>query len=153
MPDSTVTTAVPVMRSADLQNIASFDDALAFATDTFGAIVDSADVLGDGFSRVDKAQLIHKTFIVLGWTFAKDKATEQDFVVVRIVTRGNKKLFFTDGSTGIFAQLTQLSNERGIYGGLLVSDGLRVSEYTVTDDKGKESAASTYYLSTDRSVD
>lgn len=133
--------------SSDLREIDSWESAINLATNAFGGIVNAADVLGDGFQNVDKERLIDREFVILSYTFTKDKTSDAPFVVVRVVLRDGRKLFFTDGSTGVMSQCRDLESA-GLTGGIYVARGLRVSRYTVTDDKGKDKEAATYYFDT-----
>lgn len=150
------TDSLPVairINAETLRGIGSFADAIAVAMENNGT--DIADVLGDGFAEITKDKLVGIRFIILDWIVSKSKdyADEQGeyrpFVTVRAVTERNEKVFFTDGSTGICAQLLDLDS-KGEHHPLNVSRGLRVSEYQYVDDKGRASAAFTFYLNTSK---
>jgi hypothetical protein len=130
-----------------LGEITSFDDALALLTETYGeaGIVVASDVLGDGFAMLtNKDLLIGVTFVAVKWTITMGDHGE--FAVVKLVTIDGKKYVVTDGSTGLHQQLSDFSAKTGRYGGLVVKNGLRKSDYTYTDENGKETPATTYYL-------
>ena len=127
------------------RDIQTFADAKALATEVFGTVTLAADVLGDGFVLLkDKNKLVNVPFVILSFSFHTDEKTEQEYVVVRLVTINDQKIIITDGGTGIYAQLSDLRG-RGIEGGIGVN-GLRVSEYEVFVD-GKTSMAASHYLS------
>jgi len=112
--------------------------------------VEDFDDYGPGFSVVDKSVLVGVPMLLLEWRFV---AGDFDgFVSVAAVTQDGRKVIFNDGSTGIRAQLEKVTQSRKAKGnatpqmGLKVMGGLRVSQYTYTDDKGKERPAETYYL-------
>lgn len=150
-----VVISVPQFDTAELRAIASFEDALALASDAFhGNAVAISDVLSDGFGALkEKDRLLGVKFLIVSYTLSRSKehfdenGEGQVFATARIVTERNEKLFITDGSAGICKQLSQLAAQ-GLYGNILVPRGLRVSEYEYTDDKGKRSTARTFYLDT-----
>ena len=113
----------------------------------------AADVLGDGFESVDKKEtLVGERMALLSWTFSESKEYGGEFVTVRAITLNNRRIRFTDGSTGIKDQLKRLTEARTEAGhkmpnGALLCGGLRVSEYDYQDDKGKVTRAKTFYIS------
>jgi hypothetical protein len=135
--------------SAQLSDIASFDDALKLAREMYGeaAVVAAADVIGDGFKLLDnKDQLIEVPFLALAWDF--HQGDHGEFVSLKVVTRDGLKFVVNDGSTGIRDQLMQYSADKNQYGGLFCMKGLRRSDYTYEDENGEEKAAKTYYIDT-----
>jgi len=131
----------------DLAAIASMDDAIALLSGMGVAVREVGDLIGDGFSLEDKSALVNVAFVIVSFSFAKGEYGE-DFAVVRAVTADNRKIVFTDGSTGVREQVRRLGT-KGINpnaAGVLVKRGLTVSEYEYTDDKGKVTPAKTYYL-------
>lgn len=143
--------SVPILSDDELQSIESFDDAFATMNEKFGP-VDDGSQYGTGFIVVEKSELIRKEMILLSWRF--NEGDRGEFVSVMAVTRDNQKVVFNDGSTGILAQLREITLQRGnayahgveIIGNLHVRRGLRESRYSFTDDKGKSMEASTFYL-------
>jgi hypothetical protein len=143
---------------ADLRDIKSFDDAMALAAQTLGAesIVDASDVLGNGFTilqKSDKDRLIGMPFIILSYDFhIGDFGTTEDggngyYVSIMLVTKDGGRYILNDGGTGIYAQLDEHNGRSQTPGGLVVNGGLRKSEYEYTDEAtGKKSAAATFYL-------
>jgi hypothetical protein len=103
----------------------------------------------------DKGQLINVPFFVNRWWFtdSDEFGREGQFAVMHcIVSRKvltpageTHKVVVTDGSTGIMAQLREITKETERTGRLLVRHGLRVSQYTAATDEGPK-AAKTYYL-------
>lgn len=145
---------IPVISSDALREIGSFADALALVADTYGNPVEVSELLSDGFARIEKDKIVGRAFVIVNYTLTEsnehfDSNGEATvFAVIRIVTERHEKLFFTDGSTGVRAQLQNLM-ERGVYGGVLCRNGLRVSKYEHTGEDGKATTAKTYYLNTD----
>lgn len=137
--------------SNDLRSIGSFADLGNLVKDRGIAVVDSRDVLGDGFELVptpEKTRLVGVPFVIVDYSFAQGDNGE--FATMRIVTKRDEKLIVNDGSTGIRDQLHQL-DAAGIDGVILVERGLRVSEYTVELPNPKTgelepSKAKTFYL-------
>lgn len=121
-----------------------------------GITVEAAsDVLADEWPEIDKAKLINVNFVLTTWQVSKpgESDTGNQYLVCRGITSDGKRFRFTDGSTGIMAQLVNLTRQRIKNGqatpnaGLHAVSGLTVSEYTFTDDKGKTQPAKTYYIS------
>lgn len=142
----------PQFSDAQLRGVDSFDAAMALVTEAYGDVLDAAEEIGSGFTKLEnKNRLVGLTFLIVTYTFSDGDFRDengflQKFVSVRIVTRTGEKLWFTDGGTGIYRQLEDLSVRSGRNGGVLVTDGLRVSEYTWIDDKGNEQPGVTHYL-------
>jgi hypothetical protein len=141
-------------KAIDLRSISTMQEALA-ALASAGVPVESIDAYGDGAQMAEKANLIGVPMLLTSWSFAEsDYDKESVFVIVKAITDQDVKVIFVDGSTGIRAQLWNITEERSAngvegdaaYSGLICPRGLRVSEYTYTDDKGKSIPASTYYL-------
>lgn len=141
----------PQYDSAALRAIESFDDAVALTQVEMGEIVAADQVIGDGFAIVqDKDTLIGRPLLFMSWTFhSGDYGT---FVSAQCAARGESggvtKCIVNDGSTGIYQQLADYTNQTGKMGGLLARHGLRRSDYTYTDIDGKEKPASTFYIDT-----
>lgn len=121
----------------DLRSLQSFEDAVAFATEQYGAVVDAATEIGDGFILCDdKDRLIDVPMMMLGWRFTPgDYGAE--FVVIRaflknaitVAGEDTNKVVIIDGGTGINAQIKDYMDRTNRSGGMLVSRGLRKSEY------------------------
>jgi len=110
------------------------------AMDLMPEVVSAGHVLGDGFAILrDKGMAIGREFLIIDWEF--HTGDNGEFVSIRIINPGGEKARINDGSTGIYAQLKQLT-ERGITRGIHCPNGLRVSEYQTEDGK----TARTYYI-------
>ena len=146
------TIQIPQISESQLRSIVCFSDAISLAESVYGAVALSSEVLGDGFTLVEKDKLVGVPFVLIDYTVHTSTTNFDEngeglkFVTVRCVTQEDKRVAFNDGSTGVARQLRDLA-AREIYGGIYVQNGLRVSEYEVTDDKGRKSSATTYYLS------
>lgn len=146
------TVAKRLFSDQELREIGGFDDFAKLIQSRDVQVIDAAKVIGDGFSLTDnKRSLIDVPFLIVDYRFSKsDKFKDEngeplEFVTVRLVTRNDQKLIINDGSTGIRDQLKQING--GESSVVYVGRGLRVSEYTYTDDKGRQSEAETFYLS------
>lgn len=148
---------LPAMDSPDydselLQNAETWEDVLAILETANVEIDIASKVLGDGFvvlSTDDKASLVGKKMVLIDWRFNKGMGM---FVSVRAMVQMApgapiRRVIINDGSTGIMKTiLTYTEKNAGKRKALLVEKGLRLSEYTYTDDKGNERPARTYYL-------
>lgn len=137
------------INSSQLREIASFDDALRIMEETYGAgaVALASDVLGDGFGLLqEKDSLIGVPCAFISWT--ESLGDFGPFIAARVVTQDGRKVVITDGSEGIFRQLSTFTQEKGRAGGLVAKHGLRRSDYTYTDEKGQERPAKTYYVDT-----
>lgn len=136
---------------ADAREIESFEEVreLVEQDPTSVLIVDDYQKLDD------KGQLINVPFLVKSWWFtdSDEFGREGQFAVMRILVSRKvltpagetDKVVVTDGSTGIMAQLREITKKTEKTGMLLVRHGLRVSQYTAATDEGPK-AAKTYYL-------
>lgn len=146
------TIQVPQISESQLRDIVCFSDAISLVESVYGAVALSSEVLGDGFTLVEKDKLLDEPFVLVDYTVHTSKTNFDEngeglkFVTVRCVTKEDKRVAFNDGSTGVAQQLRDLA-AREIYGGIYVQNGLRASEYEVLDAKGRKSSATTYYLS------
>lgn len=156
----------------ELQGIESFDDAVRLALSTNGTVVNAHQTpeLGDGFRVADEAakrRLIGVPLLLLEWTFRPGDYAD-DYVSVRAISQdenGNtRKWIINDGSTGIARDLRDFQTKTGRTGGLMVRNGLRVSDYHIDAEtrepitrneyreyqaSGKKAApAATFYLDT-----
>jgi len=132
-------TAVPGIDWAKIDNLADARAAMKL-------VVKSSDVLGDGAEFItDKNKLVEVPFLILDWKFIVDEETQREYVNVLIMGASGDKARFNDGSTGIYAQLKQVSDNVGKVG-IEVKQGLRRSDY-VKVINGKNEKATTYYLS------
>lgn len=128
-----------------------------------GVVAESVSDYGTGFSVVkENSTLIGVPFLIIGWKFNEGKFGPRGFVSAEIVTKHNEKLIINDGSTGILAQLSVVTDQRIArghahpYAGLIVANGLTASEYFYNSISGEISRApqsgpdwvpaQTYYL-------
>jgi hypothetical protein len=105
----------------------------------------------------DKETLLGVPFIItqVKWGESKKFRNAEGpnrFVILYVVTEGDEKWTLTDGSTGIAQQVEDMVAERVELGitptdqMFYVKNGLTVSNYEYTDDKGNVSDAHTFYL-------
>lgn len=143
----------------ELRNVGSLADAVRLFEAVHGnePIVIASEELGDGFDRYtedDKRKLIGVPLFVMEWKFSISDTVQRgdesvEYVTVRIVgERGGKtiKAVFADGSTGIYKQLRAYTDRTGRTRGMMVPNGLRVSDYTYVAPDGTKSPASTFYF-------
>lgn len=147
---------IPEYSFDQIQGIDSFESAIAAAEAVHGAELSAGDSMGDGFSLIKtegKRNLVGKDTVFMEWKFRDSEETGNEFVIVRAVYKDNKgavhKVILTDGSTGIYQQLKNLSANTGRYGNLRIFNGLVASDYLYTNEKGEKSPATTFYISTD----
>lgn len=125
----------------EMRDFASFDEAIALATEKYGPLVDAADVLGDGFAllnRNEKKRLVGVPILFMEW--AVHTGDFGPFIAARIAARnhdgGSSKYIVVDGSTGIADTLIDYGMRTGRNGGLLAKHGLRESTYDFCEDCG-----------------
>lgn len=137
----------PAVSDEMLQNITSFDDAMAVINDVFGGEVVEADKeLGTGFAVLEEKDRLIKVPFVAIKIDRHEKGDHGPFVSLHIVTSDGRKYIINDGSTGIFAQVEELWSRKPQLRTmpLLVRRGLRRSDY-IHPEHG---ASTTYYLDT-----
>lgn len=144
--------SLPARLIEDTRNVDSYEAALA-AIQAAGGTVDKASEF-EVLDKKDKATLVGVPFVAIQWRFNTGDMGE--FVSVEIITKDKRKLILNDGSTGIYAQLKHLTEDRMRKNpalplavalcGVEANQGLRVSEFDYTDDKGNTSKAQTYYI-------
>lgn len=132
----------------------TWEDAMAFA-ESVAHISTSSEDLPDEWPEVDKEKLVNVPFFIVAWTISDPADMEygQQYVVVRGITRMHQRFRFTDGSTGIYAQLRRLTAQRlkredaapYANSGLVCENGLTKSEYT-KNVNGQPTRAVTYYI-------
>lgn len=148
--ETAVAVAIPQYRDSDLQQISSFDDALALIQEQYGqgGVISASDVLGNGFALLsNKDHLVGVPFLIMKWQFNPGKYAE-DFCTALVVTVNNQKYIVNDGGQGLCKQLREYTAQSGRQGGMVVQKGLTRSDYTYTDSDGEERPASTYYIDT-----
>jgi hypothetical protein len=124
--------------------VSSFEDAV----EQFG---DELVTIDDYEKLDDKEALVGKPFAIMRWWFTPSEVGERgEFAVLKIITKdplydpqGVERTKFTivDGSTGIYAQLREITNRTGKSGGLVCRNGLRASRYEY-----QGMPATTFYL-------
>lgn len=130
----------PATATPDWANLPSGPAAYAMAMQELPEVFSAGQILGDGFAILkDKGMAVGREFLILDWTF--HEGNQGEFVSMRIINPQGEKARINDGSTGICAQLRELT-EKGITSGIHCPNGLRVSEYTIEDG----SQAKTYYI-------
>lgn len=142
--------SVPQYRDSDLQQINTFDDALALIQEQFGqgGVISADEVLGNGFALLtNKDHLVGVPFILMKWQFNQGKY-QDDFCTALVVTSQNGKYIVNDGGSGLCKQLREYTNTTGRQGGMVARKGLTRSDYTYEDEKGNDVPASTYYIDT-----
>lgn len=129
--EEAVYTPVPANRWRDVQ---TYDEAFAQSN-----VLVAAEVLGDGFTQITK-DLLHQAgpFLILDW----DEHTGLDGTYFSIIgiTQDNRKFRFSDGSTGVYAQLREFREKHGVQ--QIYCTGLKRSDYTNKNGI----AGTTYYL-------
>lgn len=145
------------LTTKDFKAITSFDEAVKLGEDTYGNVLDASQELGDGFavlSTNDKGRLMNTPMFLVSWDFHKSDVGEaKEFVSIHAITKDGQKYIINDGSSGIYAQLREFTDEHdGRKGSFFVPRGLRESTYDYTDANGKTSKATTFYLNTAAAV-
>ena len=108
-------------------------------------------ILDDYQKLDDKSLLINVPFFINRWWFTEGEMG--GFAVLQCIAQrairtpagDTQKVVITDGSTGIFNQLRELTMKTGRNTKMLVRNGLRVSQYTAETEEGSK-LAETYYL-------
>jgi hypothetical protein len=148
---------------AELGAITTFADAAELLASK-NVPVESSEDYGTGFHILpDKVALVNKPFLILSWRFNEGDFGDRGFVSVELITEDDKKYVMNDGSTGVCAQLHEISAVRMAKGsstpqvGLIVKNGLTRTQYWYNETSGETSGkakegkgwvpASTYYLS------
>lgn len=120
----------------DLRSISSYDDAMQLAEALNETVMDISEELGSGFALLaDKDRLKKTPFVIIQWRFTAGDF-KGGFVSAALVTQKGEKYIINDGSTGIMAQLMELSQKHKRFGGLRVVNGLRKSEYSTCPECG-----------------
>jgi hypothetical protein len=148
---------------SELVDLGSFEQALDFLQSEGIAIrnvTEVEDFLGDGFTYVQKNALVNIPFVMLHVQRTMSPSYDVPMTTVRGMTATNKRIKFTDFSSGIHDQITNYETRSGMSAaGLVVSNGLSASEYDACESCGrsvprcdcdgetKRIKATTYYLS------
>jgi hypothetical protein len=142
-----------------LRQINSVQDAFDVLNRNGIDVVDISDELGTGFQLIEddegKGTLVKTPFVIVYWGFSLGDYGE--FVTAFIMTEDGRKLILTDGSTGIYSQLSEYTEKKGRQAGMNVRRGLRRSDYRISresrepvgrDFQGETDPATTFYLDT-----
>lgn len=135
---------------AELRNLDSIEGIRALLGDQIAQATD----MGNGFAILDskgKSRLCGVPLVFLHWSF--NQGDNGEFASALVVQTDNTgavvgKYVVNDGSTGIYQQLREYTDDKQTNRGLFAPRGLRQSDYTTTDDKGNEIAATTFYIDT-----
>lgn len=154
----------PIIRSDDLAEIDSWDDAQKLFKRLGVDAPDAADVAGDGFTGLrkdDKERLIGTECLCMSWSFVQSDDTGSEYVLMNIITKAGEKYRVSDGGAGIYRQMLRYSKDIGCYPdggvGLWMRRGFRASKYyeakdrdgnAVLGDNGKPVKARTFYIDT-----
>lgn len=142
---ATKVVATPVVNWGSIDNISDARQALM---DVGVPVMSSANLFGDGAELIkDKSLLVGSPFLVIDWRFITDEKTKREYVSVLIISPAGQKGRFNDGSTGVYKQLKEVTEQYGGPIGIDCKNGLRASEYDVENEAGGKEAAVTYYLS------
>lgn len=106
----------------------------AIGTDQFGPILS------------DKNVLVGVPFLAVHWEFHEGEFGE--FVSMWVLAENDARYIVNDGSTGIYAQLRELTDKDGQTSMLMCKHGLRASDYDATLQNGKTIPATTHYIDT-----
>lgn len=142
-----------------LRQINSVQDAFDVLSRNGIDVVDISEELGTGFQLIEsdegKGTLVKTPFVIVYWGFSLGDYGE--FVTAFVMTEDGRKLILTDGSTGIYAQLSEYTEKTGRQAGMMVKRGLRRSDYHISretrepvgrDYEGEKDPATTFYLDT-----
>jgi len=144
---TTVTKTEPI-----LDEMESFDDAM----NAIAAAGLDVHVINTVELVEDKDTLVGKPFLITAYRINPD-GDFGEFVSVLAITKGNRRVVFNDGSSGIKTQLQELA-QKGITSRILCNSGLRRSDFRFDEKTGEivkrsdpryaeSSPAKTYYLS------
>lgn len=110
----------------------------------------------DGLEIRDKAELLERPFLIESVWFEVG-SRNVEYVYVQAQFENGETFTFNDSSTGVRAQIEAYlkSKDRNPEIGqvvpalnLIIPRGLRFSQYEVTDERGRNKLAKTYYLTT-----
>lgn len=92
----------------------------------------------------DQALLVGKPFMLVHWEFHEGDFGE--FVSMWIMDLEGHRYIVNDGSTGIYQQLRETTDKKGVNSMVVCRHGLKESSYMYTGPDGKERPAKTYYI-------
>jgi hypothetical protein len=144
-----------------MQNNAKTLTTLDDVASSFGNALIEWDVISPSYDVALKDVFEGVPFVILAWRFTESKkyqtrAAEGNLIPAWFVSilvapyddGGNlgNKVIINDGSTGIYKQLEQVSDQFGVFGGVKCAKGLRKSVYDYEAPDGTVSEATTWYL-------
>jgi len=133
-------------------SFSTLEDALAYFNAGVG-VVAVEDVLGDGYEILrDKSRLVNMPFLIIDWK--EILGDTGPYTTIRLITSDARRYRLSDGSSGIHKQLSTMTSQHGLSGGVSVKGGLRKSTFWLdrddrvvdADDPDATRMASTYYL-------
>lgn len=121
----------------ELETAVNFDEVFA------GTGLDESEFTfaGAGYKVLrgrDKEQLVNVPLALRAWRFSRSETGA--YVICFCVTHENEQIIFTDGSTGIYRDLSRITSKRlesdfpYPFEFLKVPNGLRVSEYGLNEE-------------------
>lgn len=140
-------TAVKTIDDHDELDVAlTFEEAIAFS----GLPEEQTVFIASNYEVVnqDKDSLLRVPFFIRLVNFKTDDKSGNEYSISYLVTKDNRMVVMTDGSTGIYRQLAKLVAARAEDGhptptqNIFIPNGLRKSDYIV-EGVGE---ATTYYL-------
>lgn len=127
-----------------LREIKTPADLEAYLVAASGVELSYGEEISDGFDVLEnKDRLIDVPLILVDWNMFESKDFGGKVLTIRLMTLTGERYRISDGSTGIMAQLLEVSNIRVKEGhktpmqGLGVRNGLRKSSYWVSVADGK----------------
>lgn len=138
---------LPFASQDDLEvSYSSYDEAVA-AAELDGLTEEDTVFVRSNFRVItDKEELLSVPHMIRAIRFSKDDVSERPYVIVYAVARlpkGDEMVIYTDGSTGVFAQLVRAMQKRMADGHKTPTqwfncvNGLDKSEYNLTEVDGK----------------
>jgi hypothetical protein len=145
-------------RQTAAQKAAAEAAAQAVTTDLPAAWGDEPIEEFNGHNLTEKADLIGVPFLIIGTEIERTDGKDYDVAYVYALDANGTEFEFSDTSTtGVRAQIQTVLAEKGLppHAGagfqklrMVIRNGLRASEFSVTDEEtGKKRKATTYYLS------
>lgn len=141
-------TTTEITQHIDWQKIKNWGTYLEATGQTQADIKLAGEILGDGFEvftgKDGKSNLVNVQMIVVDWQFAEgdystdDGGGKSEYVYVRAITRDQRKVAFTDGGSGIYAELRKYTDRTGFTTGPIMTNGLVRSDFKTNDQSGKE---------------
>lgn len=149
-------TGVPLAERIDYRQFERAVDVQQFLEDFGVATLDGSEEFGDGFVLLeDKDSLVKVPFLITEFQFNPGEFGG-DYIALRVIRfDNNERYVIIDGSTGIKEQVARyIAHATGgqykvgqtYVQPILCKSGLRRSDYDYTDEKGKVTPASTFYI-------